>query len=184
SFRYHVTAGPARSDEYEIEVIRPVRVTRVDLHYRYPRGLGLEPRTEEDGGDIYGPKGTTVEIAVTTDKPVTTGTIALADGTMLPLGGTETARTASLDIAGDGSYRIALTDVDGLENPGETEYFIRMLNDRPPDVRILRPGGDRQVTPIEEVLIEARADDDFGLASFELVFQATGREDTVVPFPA
>lgn len=184
SFPYHVIAGPARSADYAIEVIRPARVTRVDLQYRYPRGLGLEPRTEEDGGDIYGPKGTTVEIVVTTDKPVTTGAITLADGTSLALGGAAKNRVASLDITGDGSYRIALTDVDGLVNPGETEYFIRMLNDRPPDVRVMRPGGDKQVTPIEEVLIEARADDDFGLASFELVFQATGRKDTVVPFPA
>ncbi len=183
SFPYRVIAGPARSADYAIEVIRPARVMRVDLQYRYPRALGLEPRTEEDGGDIYGPKGTTVEIVVTTDKPVASGAITLADGTALPLGGSEKNRTASLDITGDGSYRIALTDVDGLVNPGETEYFIRMLNDRPPDVRVMRPGGDKQVTPIEEVLIEARADDDFGLASFELVFQASGREDTVVPFP-
>ena len=37
-----------------------------------------------------------------------------------------------------------------------------MLDDRPPDVRMMRPGGDKQVTPLEEVAIEARADDDFG----------------------
>ncbi len=183
SFVYHVVAGPAQSDEFAIEVIRPARVTRVDLQYHYPRALGLEPRTEEDGGDIYGPKGTTVEIAITTDKPVTAGALTLADGTELPLGGRDQTRTASLNINGDGAYRIALTDVDGLVNPGETEYFIRMLDDRPPAVRVMRPGGDKQVTPIEEVLIEARADDDFGLASFELVFQAPGRDDTVVGFP-
>ena len=63
----------------------------------------------------------------------------------------------------DGSYRVALNDVDGLANAGDTEYFIRMLNDRPPDVRILRPAGDKQVTPLEEVQIEARADDDYGV---------------------
>ena len=26
-----------------------------------------------------------------------------------------------------------------------------MLNDRPPDVRILRPAGDKKVSPLEEV---------------------------------
>ena len=79
--------------------------------------------------------------------------------------------TADLTIQKDGSYRVALDDVDGLSNPGDTEYFIRMLDDRPPDVRILRPAGDKQVSPLEEVDIEARADDDYGIASLELVFK-------------
>jgi hypothetical protein len=70
--------------------------------------------------------------------------------------------------------------VDGLSNGGGTEYFIRMLNDRPPDVRILRPAGDKQVSPLEEVEIEARADDDYGVRSLELVIKSnTGREKVI-----
>jgi hypothetical protein len=183
SFAYRVTAGPARSDEFAIDVIRPARVTRIDLRYRYPEGLGLEPRVEEDGGDIYGPSGTTVDLTIVTDKPVTTGALAMGDGTRVSLAGQATRLSASLPIRADGAYRVALTDIDGLENPGDTEYFIRMLNDRPPDVRVMRPGGDRQVTPLEEVEIEARAEDDFGVASLELIFQTPGQKDTVVPFP-
>jgi hypothetical protein len=86
-----------------------------------------------------------------------------------------------LTIEDDGSYRVALTDLDGLDSPGDTEYFIRTLLDRPPDVRILRPGGDKQVTPLEEVLVEARADDDFGIASLELVFQKPGGPEKSLP---
>ncbi len=182
SFPYFVTAGPARSDEFAIEVIRPARVTRIDVRYTYPQGLGLESRVEEDRGDIYGPAGTKVELTVTTDKPVARGAITMADGSTLPLGAGAQVLTASMPIRADGSYRVALTDVDGLENPGDTEYFIRMLNDRPPDVRVMRPGGDRQVSPLEEVTIEARADDDFGVAALEIVFQVPGKKDTVVPF--
>jgi len=182
SFPYFVIAGPARSDEFAIEVIRPARVTRIDVRYTYPQGLGLEPRVEEDRGDIYGPAGTTVDLTVTTDKPVARGAITMADGGTLALGAGAQVLTVSMPIRADGSYRVALTDVDGLENPGDTEYFIRMLNDRPPDVRVMRPGGDKQVSPLEEVTIEARADDDFGVAALEIVFQVPGRKDTVVPF--
>ncbi len=182
SFPYFVVVGPARSDEFAIEVIRPARVTRIDVRYTYPEGLGLESRVEEDRGDIYGPAGTTVELTVTTDKPVARGAITMADGSTLPLGSGAQVLTASMPIRADGSYRVALTDVDGLDNPGDTEYFIRMLNDRPPDVRVMRPGGDKQVTPLEEVTIEASADDDFGVAALEIVFQVPGKKDTVVPF--
>lgn len=182
SFAYAVTAGPAQSATYGIEVIRPARVARIDLRYRYPDGLGLPPRVEEDGGDIFGPAGTTVDLTIVTDKPIATGALTLADGSRVDLSGAATTLSASLPIKADGAYRVALTDVDGLENPGDTEYFIRMLNDRPPSVRILRPGGDKQVTPIEEVEIEATAEDDFGVASLELVFQTPGQKDTVIPF--
>jgi hypothetical protein len=43
------------------------------------------------------------------------------------------------------------------------------MDDRPPDVHILRPSGDTGITPLEEVPIEARADDDFGIASLDMV---------------
>ena len=55
------------------------------------------------------------------------------------------------------------------------------MDDRPPDVRILRPASDKHVTPLEEVAIEARADDDYGIASFDLVFQSAEGAEKVVP---
>ena len=45
-----------------VTVVRPPRVERIDVHYEFPRGLGLEPRTDEDSGDIYGPPGTKVRL--------------------------------------------------------------------------------------------------------------------------
>lgn len=81
----------------------------------------------------------------------------------------------------DGAYRIALHDVDGLTSADDTEYFIRLLNDRPPDVRVLRPGGDRQVTRLEEIAIEARADDDYGINQLELVYAVRGGKERAVP---
>jgi hypothetical protein len=184
SFAYSVAAARARSPEYTITVVRPPRVERIDLQFEYPRGLGLTARTEEDSGDIYGPQGTKVTVKVTADKPIAQGHLKLADGTTIPLGVDALRLDGALTIDEDGSYRVALVDVDGLESPGDTEYFIRTLLDRPPDVRILRPGGDRQVTPLEEVLVEARADDDFGIASFELVFQKPGAPEKAVPLAA
>lgn len=180
SFPYSVSLGAAHSDAFQVDVIRPVRVARVDVRYEYPNGVGLPPQTEEDTGDIYAPAGTRARLTITTDKPVKQGQLALSDGTAVTLSGNDTVLSAELTVAKDGSYRIALKDVDGLSSEG-TEYFIRMLNDRPPDVRILRPAGDKQVSPLEEVAIEARADDDYGVQSLELVIKTSGGKETVVP---
>ena len=181
SFPYLVTAGSAASPEYTVNVIRPVKISSIDVRYDYPRGIGLESHTENDGGDIFAPAGTKVQLTINTDKEVTNGQLRLGDGHLVDLQGHNRVFTADLTVAKDGSYRIALNDVDGLKNDGDTEYFIRMLNDRPPDVRILRPAGDKQVSPLEEVVIEARADDDYGVRSLELVIKSNTGQEKVVP---
>jgi len=181
SFPYAVSAGAVKSADYTVTVIRPVRVARIDLRFEYPKEIGLATQTESDSGDIYAPAGTKVGLTITTDKPVSQGRLKMADGTVLPLSGSDRVLTADLTIQADGSYRVALDDVDGLSNPGDTEYFIRMLDDRPPDVRILRPAGDKQVSALEEVDVEARADDDYGITSLELVFKTSTGKESVVP---
>jgi hypothetical protein len=181
-FTYSVSAATARSRDYRVSVVRPPRVERIDLYYEYPNAFGLKPRLEEDSGDIYGPVGTRVRISVHTDKPITQASLALAGGRRVALRHGAEGAEGELVINEDGSYRVALADADGLSSPGDTEYFIRTLEDRPPDVRIVRPAGDRQVTPIEEVSIEARADDDFGIAAFDLVYSVRGAQEKAVPF--
>jgi hypothetical protein len=181
SFSYSVAAAKARSDRYTVTMIRPPRVERIDVHYEFPKDLGLEPRTDEDSGDIYGPAGTRVRLSIAADKPIASAFLLLGDGTKVPLAANAQALDGGLTIEEDGSYRIAMADEDGLESPGDTEYFIRTLDDQPPDVRIVRPASDKQVSPLEEVLIEARADDDFGVASLDVVFQTPDGKQRAVP---
>ena len=183
TFQYSVTAGTARSPEFTVTALFPPRVERLDLLYRYPSFTGLGPREEEDGGDIYAPAGTRVRVRVHTDKPVVSGELSFHGGNIrgLDAAGARTLET-ELVLAEDDSYRLRLSDADGLTATGDTEYFIRLMDDRPPGVRILRPAGDQRITPLEEVLIEARADDDHGIASLELVYSVAGRAARAVPF--
>ncbi len=197
TFRYRVTAGSRRSEDYTVTALMAPRVTRIDLRYEYPAFTSLAPRDERDGGDIYAPAGTKVRVRVHTDKPIASGQLVFAQGprgmkdatkveSSLEPGGlqrvAEQVLEGELVLARDDSYRIGLTDRDGLRSSGETEYFLRVMDDRPPDVRILRPAADQQITPLEEVAIEARAEDDYGISRFELVYAVAGREPKVVPF--
>ena len=181
SFAYSVTAAKARSDDYTVTVVRPPHVRRIDLHYEFPKGLGLDSRTDEDSGDIYGPLGTRVRVSISADKPIASASLVLDDGKKVPLTVNGNALEGAITIDDDSSYRVALADHDGLENAGDIEYFIRTLEDRPPDVRIMRPASDKKVSPLEEVHIEARADDDFGIASLDLVFQTPDGKERAVP---
>jgi hypothetical protein len=181
-FRYSVNAAGTASREYTVTVVHPPRVERIDLRYEYPPAFRMPAREDKDGGDIYGPAGTRVRVTVHADKPVTRAALNVTGGQPIALEKRGDALEGDLIIAEDGSYRVALADTDGLSNPGDTEYFIRTLEDRPPDVRIVRPASDRQVTRVEEVSIEARADDDFGVASLDLVYAIGGGPEKALPF--
>lgn len=182
SFKYRVTAGPAQSRDYRVTALFPARVQRIELSYDYPSFTGLSPRQERDGGDVYGPAGTRVKLLVHTDKPVRSGRLAFASGPALDLAAAgDRTLESTLTVNGEGSYRVRLLDGDGLSSEG-VEYFVRVMDDRPPVVHIIRPGGDQQITPLEEVPIEARADDDYGIASLDMVYSVGGGAETVVPF--
>ena len=165
-FGYHVVAGARASDALcGHRRASAARWNASTSSTPIRRPSVCRPACEEDGGDIYAPRGTEVRFTITADRPVTrqrAGARRRHAACRWRSTGTH-RRPARSTIAADGSYRVALVDDDGVETPDDTEYFIRMLLDRPPDVRVLRPAGDRQVTPLEEVLIEARADDDFGV---------------------
>ena len=183
SFRYRVAAASARSAEFAVVALAVPHVDRIDVEYNYPAFTGLERRVEIDGGDVYAPAGTAVTLVVHTDKPIADGAMVLGDGSRVALTPRDgTTLIGTFDVSADDAYRVALSDADGLSNPGDMRYFIRAIDDRPPDVRILRPDGDRAVTPLEEVTIEARADDDYGLERFELVFAVRGGDEQAVPF--
>src|SRR5690606_24187528 len=131
--------------------LRAPRVARIDVEYAYPKALALPPRVEQDSGDIYAPAGTDVKVLVHTDSPTETGRLNLAGGSALDLRAeSPTLLSGALRITENGSYRVALTGREGFKSDGETEYFIRILDDRPPEVRIVRPANDRRVTPLEE----------------------------------
>jgi hypothetical protein len=180
-FRYRVAAGALTSPTFAVAVARVPRVTRIDLDYAYPPTLGLKPRSDPDSGDIYAPSGTDVRVHVHTDREVASARMILNDGKALPLTSqSPTTWSTTLKIVGDNAYRVSLADRDGLSNPGDTEYFIRMLEDRPPEVHITRPAGDRGVTRLEEVDIEAQADDDYGIERLELVYAVRGGAETAI----
>src|SRR5262249_13453481 len=116
------------------------------------------------------------------DRPAATGRLSFSNGASIDLTGVAPGEmTAATRILQDGSYRITLTGQDGITDGAQTEYFIRVLDDRPPDVHIIRPASDRSVTPLEEVEIEAQASDDYGLERVELVYAVRGQAEKVVP---
>ena len=87
-----------------------------------------------------------------------------ADGTL----------TGTFKVEKDGFYRIELDAPSGERVSASPQYTIDVLTDQPPTVSISKPGRDTTASPIEEVFVEARAEDDFGVKDLELVYSVNG----------
>ncbi len=182
SFKYGVNAAGVRSPEFNVTVLHRPTLQRIDVSYRYPPYTGMPAREEADTGDIYAPAGTRVTLRARSDKHLTSGTLMLGSRAIaLGPAGDPQVRETSFVVERDGSYRIDLTDADGLRSEPSSEYFVRVTDDRPPEVRIVRPESDRQVTPLEEVDVAAQAEDDYRVASLELVYAVGAQAEKVVP---
>ena len=180
-FEYSVTAAATTTRDYTVTVIRPPRVEQIDLRDQYPKAFGMEPRQEEDGGDIYGPAGTVVRLSIHTDKPVTDAALTLGNGKRIALAG-DGAR--SRGRAHHRGRRLVSRGPAGCrwpEEPGRNR--VSHPHARRPAARCPhhQAASDRKVTPIEEVTIDARADDDFGVARSTWSTPCAGKEQ-VVPF--
>jgi len=180
---YQVDAGRMRSPVYRLTVVDLPRIEKIRVRYRYPAWLGLPEKVEDPGGDVRAIENTVAELEIQTDRPLAEGILQLDDGTRLKLtpAGARLLR-AQMEVRRDGAYYVAALD-GGTPVRLTEDYFIEAQPDRAPEVRLLRPGRDSRVSPIEEVTVEAEAADDFGLRALEITYSVNGGEPRTVKLP-
>ena len=95
-------------------------------------------------------------------------------------GGSPAPLTGAFKVDKDGFYRIELDAPSGERVTASPQYTIDVLADQPPTVSISKPGRDTSASPIEEVFVEARADDDFGVRDLDLVYSVNGGPEKTI----
>lgn len=181
SVEYYVQADAAQSQHYTLTVKDMPGVKRVRVALHFPAGLHLQNVVQDPGGDIRAVAGSNADISVLTDRPLQHGVLVLEDGSKIPLNPQDgNWLTAHLPITKDGSYHVAALDSSDVVRISD-DYFIEAKKDEPPSVRILRPGRDPHVSPIEEIPVTAEASDDFGVEDLELHYSVNGGPEQVVP---
>jgi hypothetical protein len=182
---YFVEADGVRSPLFRLDVADLPYVERIDLEYRFPDYTGLPVEVVEDGGDIVALRGTIVIVRATTTMPVASGRIILDDKRAVPLQPNAAgALEGNVRVTGDGFYTIELTTPGGVTVAGSPRYLIDAIDDRGPSVRISKPGHDVRPTNVEEVFVEASAEDDFGVSRLELVYSVNAGEEHTIPLLA
>lgn len=176
------------SRQYQISLYDLPSVEQIDVALDFPAYTGEEDRIEIDGGDIVAAEGTEVSLTITFNKPLASAELQFADSasgegyvnSSLTIGGLKA--TARFTVKGDGVYRLSATDLQGLQSDAPLDYYIRAIEDQPPQLTLRRPGADQDVMPLEEVVIEVDASDDYGLSEFVLNYAVVGAGDRLVDF--
>jgi hypothetical protein len=179
---YFVESTGVRSPTYAIDVADLPYVDQLDLTYRFPAYTGLAPRTVEDGGDVAALPGTVVEVRVTPTLPAPGGRLVLGgdDAAELTAEGDGTM-VGSFTVTEKGFYSVELARDNGEMVAASPEYTIDVLADQEPSIRFTKPGRDTPASPIEEVYLEVRADDDYGVGDVRLVYSVNGGPEDTVP---
>ncbi len=177
---YFVEAAGVRSPVFALKVVDLPFVQRLDFEYHFPAYTGLEPQIVENGSDIAVIAGTEVRLRVTPSMSAPSGRVVLNGGASVPLapGG---VLTGSFVADRDGFYRIELEAPTGERVAASPQYTIDVLSDQSPTISFARPGRDTSASPIEEVYVEARAEDDYGVRNMELVYSVNGGAERTVP---
>ena len=117
-------------------------------------------------------------MTVTATEAAEISELVLDDDRRIPLspqgGGVFSGKLTIEDYA---TYYVLLTDSEKKNNKFPDEYLITPVEDELPLITITDPKRDVRVNPVEEVIIAAKAEDDFGLNSVELVYSINGGEE-------
>ena len=175
SFDYFVQSAGVRSAVFRIDAAALPFVERMEMEFVYPAYTGLGPRTVDQGGDIAALRGTTVRLRVHSTMATRAGHIVRDDREHLPLTvNADGTLSGSLQVKESGIYRIELATPAGTLVSASPQYTIDALADEPPSVAFQKPGRDLRATSVDEIFVEAGAEDDFGVRQLELVYAVNG----------
>jgi hypothetical protein len=169
---YFVSANNVRSPTFQVHVVDLPNVENLSLTYRYPDWTGRDPEIHDPGGDIRAIAATEIELRLTTDRPMTPGSVILDDEAVtLDVDGT--TATTTFAVNEDGQYFVAAT-VGGERIRLTDDYFITILDDQAPEIAFARPGRDWSASRIEEVTTRITAEDDYRIDGLELRYSVNG----------
>ena len=172
---YRVRIGDSASRHFKVEVVAPPRIVGIGLEYRFPKYTGLPPKTEEDSdGSIRAVVGTTFNLRIRSNHRMRSGRMLVGQKLdevrmNLEADASTAALPEFLPIESDKTYTLEIVDERGNRNRNPVQRYIRALVDAKPTIKIIQPGKDQIVPPGGKMAIVARASDDYGMSSAELV---------------
>jgi hypothetical protein len=179
---FFVAAGPERTPVQQIAVRHPLKFVATQVEVTAPAYTGLA-LAKHESGSFSAVQGSTARIRFTLDRAPSAATLVVKD----PAKPTAPPRriemavqnqhvAAELPLAADIEYTVEAQDGAGVPAVAN-RHRVRVTADQPPTVWFEAPGESMEVHTLAEILMRARARDDFGLARVGIAFQVNNEEE-------
>ncbi len=179
---FFVEAGPERTPVQQIVVRHALKIVRSRAEVTAPAYTGVAPIIHETGS-FSAVAGSTAKLEIELDRAPVSAAILVketASRDQPPRRIDMTLRdrklSAELPLVEDVEYSIEARDSDGMP-VAANRHRIRVTADQPPSVWFDEPRESMEVHTLAEVLVRARARDDFGLTRLGIVFQVNNEEE-------
>ena len=183
---YRVEFEGRSTVSYRVRVFEYPELKRADAHLVFPAYTAMGPKVVEDIRHVTAVEGTELTLVCRLNKDVTSATLVDEEGQAIELIRDESqphVYRARMDAGQDPRrFTVKLVDAEGRSNPIEPEIVVNVTRNRPPTVTITQPSRNVEVSPLEEVKLKARMDDDFGLVRHGLSYAIGGGQPKEVIF--
>ncbi|MFO1096579.1 MAG: hypothetical protein U0992_25215, partial [Planctomycetaceae bacterium] len=189
---YRVESDAGNSDDFRITTFEYPALLRADAIIRMPEYSGkCGARLHRGRAASQHLSGSTPTLECRFNKPLISAALQprhgerLAFGPFAPAADTEddphdVVAAVTWQPAESQTLELILTDDAGRGLRDPVEFHIEVLPNRPPELTATFPSRDVQVSPLEEVALEATAWDDFGLKEYGVVVRMPdGKEQTI-----
>jgi len=182
--RYRVEYAGGVTPTYQIEVFEYPEIVKLDARLTFPSYTRLEPKSVADARTITVVEGTTVQLRAQLNKSVSLAKFQDNQGQewLLSVDPSESlVRMGTLEATESRRLRAVLTDEKGRTNRKETPLQIHVVKNQPPRIKVLWPGRDIRVSPLEEIRLRAEIQDDFAVIRHGLTLtKPSGEEEDLV----
>jgi len=186
---YYIEYADKRSRDYKISIYeRPVLI-RADAKIIFPSYTKLPEKLIKDTRQVSAAEGSQVILTFVLNKAVATAKLVPKEGPGPELtvdGEHPNVYTTSITATQNERYELHLADAEGLTNEVPQRFVIDVHKNLPPELKVAFPNRDVLASPLEELSLEAKVSDDYGLTGYGLSYAlagAEGRDVTLGPSP-
>ncbi|MBL8849249.1 MAG: hypothetical protein JNG89_06175, partial [Planctomycetaceae bacterium] len=188
---YFVDSATGSSSEYRVTTFEYPALVRADAIILTPAYTGRGEQRLEDVRRISLLEGATLTLVCRFNKPLVSASLkpetgdSLAFGAFAPLEVTtddtdDVTASATWQPTESQTLELIVADDAGRALRDPVVFHVTLLPNRPPELAVKFPSRDAQVSPLEELSLEATAWDDFGVQEYGLVVQTpTGEQQTI-----
>ncbi len=178
SFNYYISADGVKSDLYRLEVINKPYISQFELTITPPKYSGMETIVQKDNGNVSALIGSIVTVKLFSSKELKKAYLSFTDSTEKLLVVKNSLGEGSFKISKNVNYKILIEDKNGVGNINPIEYNINVLQDELPEIEVISPNKNVNLTEDNKLALICRVKDDYGLTKLVLRYKLTSSKFT------